>query len=254
MTFLRLGRRTWTLPLAGGLAATVIGVAPARAAVSAPTVLGETATHIEQNNARLRAAIETGDAETTYEFWLIDPCPEPQECIRDIVVAHGTLHASTVAKHRSVELAAGEGGPNIEPDTTYEYWVTARNAHGGSEGAHQTFKTLPPGQPPSILREFVGKVGETNAVLHSEIDPGALATEYQFWIADPCPPPSECIRDVLLKHGTIPDVLSPRNVRVELATAEGSPNIEPGTSYEYWVTATNAAGSRTVRKVFTTSG
>jgi hypothetical protein len=254
MTFPALGRHTATLFLAAGLVAIVIGVAPAHATASAPAVSRETSTHIEQTNARLGASIEAAGAETTYEFWLVDPCPEPLECIRDVVVAHGTLHASPRAKHVHIELAEAEGDPNIEPDTTYEYWVTARNADGSVEGVHQTFTTLPPGRPPSILGESVGRVSETHAILRSEIDPGALATEYQFWIADPCPPPNECIRDVLLKHGTIADVPTPRRVHVELFAAEGSPNIEPGTSYEYWVTATNAAGSRTVRKVFTTKG
>jgi hypothetical protein len=221
----------------------VSGLAPSTgAAATAPIVLHESASDVTQTDGRLNAAIETAGNATSYEFWLVDPCPEPLECIRVLPVGHGTVRGAKEPETVHLELASAEGAPNIEPGTTYEYWALVRNSAGTSEGAHQVFTTLPQGTLATILREAATSVTATNATLQANIAPGWQTTEYQLWISDPCPPPLECIRDVMAAHGTIHAGVRSRSVHVELATAEGAPNIEPVTSYEYWATARNASG------------
>jgi hypothetical protein len=125
--------------------------APFTTAPAPPTIVGPSASRVGERDATLEAQIDPEGAETSYEVLLDDPCPAPMECIRtDVVVASGTLGAGAADDTVSVDLA-GSGVPlNIEPDTTYSFWVRASNEVGGLETGEHSFTTLsePSSEPP----------------------------------------------------------------------------------------------------------
>ena len=219
----------------------------------APSIVRERATHVTQTDALIAATIAPGAARSAYRIWLEDPCPGLQECIQDVLIGEGQLRGAVNHSIR-LKLSQATGFPNIEPATTYGFWVDATNDVGSTEGPRASFTTLAPGAPPAVIHEYVSKVEAMNAVLHAEINTGALDTEWEIWIEDPCPFPQECIQDVRVAHGLKPAATQARQVKAELVAAEEAPNIEPSTRYRFWTTLHNAAGSSEgERKAFTTA-
>jgi hypothetical protein len=133
------------------------------------------------------------------------------------------------------------GFPNVEPSTEYLFWFDVANDAGRVEGPRTGFTTFPPGSPPVVLREVASSITATDAVLKARIDTG-LQTEWELWLEDPCRGLAECIQDIRVGHGSKPASLSSQAIRLDLAAAEGAPNIEPGGVYAFWVVLRNAAG------------
>jgi Subtilase family len=106
-----------------------------------PAVEGESAVDVTQGSATLEAQIDPEGMEAEYELVVEDPCAPPKECIQDVVVAKASLAAATSAESVSVKLAGSGTGVTVEPDTSYGFWVIARNGAGVTEGTHETFTT-----------------------------------------------------------------------------------------------------------------
>jgi hypothetical protein len=105
---------------------------------------------------------------------------------------------------------------------------------------------------PAIESLSASQVTQSNATLEAEINPGGLETTYELRMGDPCAPPNECIRNLLLAKANIPATAPEESVSVELANSSEQPNIEPNTEYEYLIVAKNSAGTTEKREVFKT--
>ena len=105
---------------------------------------------------------------------------------------------------------------------------------------------------PAIESLSASQVTQSNATLEAQINPGGLETTYELRMGDPCAPPNECIRNLLLAKANIPATAPDESVSVELANASEQPNIEPNTEYEYLIVAKNSAGTVEKREVFKT--
>jgi hypothetical protein len=230
------------------IAAVTVAMALSAAVASAhaegnPQVARERARHITQTDAQISAQVAPGDAPTTYKIWLEDPCPFPEECLRETELSGGELKPGNRPRTVTVDLADAAGEPNIEPDTTYVYWVEAQSGTSSTEGAHQAFTTLPPGSRPIVVAEHARHTVAPSTDLVASIDTGALDTQWELWLEDPCPAPQECIRDVRLGQGNVQASTRSRRGKVALENAEGDPVIEPGVPYRFWVDVRNSAGA-----------
>lgn len=111
--------------------------------------------------------------------------------------------------------------------------------------------------PPTIESESVSNITQTDAVLEADINPGGLATHYQFHLAygcgfegeacpqfcisgQPCPGPWNSVITVPLPSGDLPASTEIQHVSLDLN--EAGVTLQPY-KYRYSVEATNAAGT-----------
>lgn len=144
----------------------------------APAIQNVSATEITDGTATLEAQIDPENSETEYEVVIADPCPAPMECIRDVPLASGKITPSSGREYVRIELADGED-LNIEPNTTYEYWVVAKNADAQKTEVHKTFTTL---KTPSIDSESATDITDHDAILEAKINSQDQDVYYQFQI------------------------------------------------------------------------
>lgn len=221
----------------GSTSATASGAEPAA------SIVRERAGAITQTDAVLSAAIKAGSSETTYRAWVEDPCPGLAECIRDVLVGEGRIRAGR-SKQVHLDLAAARERVFIEPGTGYRYWFAASDAAGTVDGASATFTTLPAGSAPAVLDERANHIRSNDALLSAEVSTGALSTEWEIWLEEPCGG-GECIGVVRVAHGTEVPSSQTRTVQIELANGEGDPFIRPGTTYSFWTVLKNSMGTVT---------
>jgi hypothetical protein len=144
----------------------------------------------------------------------------------------------------------------LQPGVTYYWRVIAAGAvltidtiaweKPAVHGVTMSFKTPASGFAPTIESESVSSVTETDATLEAVIDPGGLPTEYEFLLAEHlnCEP-AGCeapYRVDSLPGGELPATASGQPVSLDLNSA-GVHLYFPLKFYEYWVAATNSAGS-----------
>lgn len=141
----------------------------------------------------------------------------------------------SAGQEKAIEVSAELTG--LEANTEYSYCLVAKNSAGETSSLPAMFHTAP--VAPAIQDLSVGEITDETATLEARIDPENSETEYEVVIADPCPAPMECIRDVSLASGKITASSAGEYVRIELAGRE-SLNIVPNVTYEYWVVAKNA--------------
>lgn len=219
----------------------------------APVVEDVSASGITDDNAAIEAQIDPVNSETEYEVVLADPCAGPPGCIRDVSLANGKIPATTGHETINVELASKEH-LEIEPGTTYSYWVVAKNSDDQTTKVEKTFKTL---DAPVIESESVSGVTEHDATLEAQINTYGVETTYRFQIAKspaclprpPLPPgyaTAEPVVPCLTEEGSLPSGLisgglsGDQHVSVDLATAGMAP--ESGATYRFTVVATQTGG------------
>jgi len=167
---MRLALAVWCV-LAGGL---LFASAPASATEPvAPAIQNLSATEITDETATLEAQINPENSETAYEVVIANPCGGPPDCI----LSSGKIPATTAREYVRIELASKK--LNLEPNTTYEYWVVAKNTDAQKAEVHNTFTTL---KIPTIDSESVGGVIEHDAILEAKINPEGQDVYYQFQI------------------------------------------------------------------------
>ena len=157
--------------LVGGL---LFASAPASATEPvAPQIDGVSATEITDETATLEAQISPENSETEYEIVIADPCGGPPDCI----LSSGKILAATTRGYVRIELASKE--LHLEPNTTYKYWVIAKNSHNEKTEVHETFTTL---KTPSIDGESASDITEHDAILEAKINTQGQDVYYQFQI------------------------------------------------------------------------
>jgi hypothetical protein len=204
-----------------------------------PSIDSESASHITQDSATLEAQVNPQGLETAYEIWVLAPCGG--ECLELIQVAQGSLPTGTEDQSVSVDLAPrSDTGILLEPETTYAYWVVAKNSAGETKGKHERF-TTPAASAPSIDSESASHITQDDVTLEAQINPQGLKTKYEIWVEAPCG--GECIDYISVGHGSLPAVTEDQSVSVELAPqSDTGILLEPNTTYWYWMVAENSAG------------
>jgi hypothetical protein len=139
----------------------------------APAILNVSATEITDETATLEAQINPENSETEYEVVIADPCGGPPDCI----LSRGKIAPSSGREYVRIELAGRE--LHLEPNTTYEYWIVAKNAETPKAEVHETFTTL---KTPSIDSESATDITEHDAILEAKINSQGQDVYYQFQI------------------------------------------------------------------------
>ena len=224
---------------------------------SAPSIEGESVSHISGTDATLESEINTEGLETSYEFHLATPpCPSGCEHLQyNFTLPSGKLLGSFVGQQVSLDL--NSAGVTLTPGDHYEYWVTATNATGTastlSDG--QTF-VASTGSAPSIESESVSHLTSTDATLEAQINlheaPAGVYYQFQL-VKEPseyasemlCPPePSNIARPCEGTHSAsaLPIGFLPGNSAEPSATQSASLDLssagvalQPGTTYHYRV-------------------
>jgi hypothetical protein len=225
-------------------------VGPDQTFTTPPAIEGESVSNITATDATIEAQINTGGRETTYRVWV----GNYPECIEEMVE-----ECESSAKHPIVgTIAAGSSSPAsisvdvakawraLSPGSSYIYNVDATNSNwayeGSAYGENKTF-TTPAAKAPAIDSESVSHVTPTDATLEAQINTEGLETSYEFHLATPpCPSGCEHLQfSFPLPSGKLLGSSVTQSVSLDLNSA--GVTLTPGQRYEYWVTATNAAGT-----------
>ncbi|HEY7256538.1 MAG TPA: hypothetical protein VH476_07620 [Solirubrobacterales bacterium] len=212
-----------------------------------PLIESESVSDVTATGATLEAQINPGGLETEYEFWLAfancqNPPPGGAECDSITVqrVGAGRLPASSTGRSVSTTLT------HLHPGYSYTYWVVAGNSGGEAVGEHQRFSAQA-APPPTIESEAVSHITLSDATLEADINTQGLETSYEFHLVEhwPCEdmtprcfPP---VRYIPLPSGMLLGSFVTQSVSLDLGSAGVS--LEGHDAYEYWVSASNAAGT-----------
>jgi hypothetical protein len=181
-----------------------------------------TPTGVGQSTASVSARINPELQETTCEGFQYGP-----------TASYGSL-----APCEPENLGAGISGEltganltNLAANTEYHYNVLAKNATGETEGADQTFLTLP--NPPTVTTSAASGITATSATISGTVNPGATGrpsqdeTTYYFQYGHT----TSYGQQTPLKTAGEGETLIP-----ETAALGG---LEPGGNYHYRIIATN---------------
>lgn len=214
----------------------------------APHVSTGEAQNITRTTATFSGTVNPVGVETTYYFAYIDQAGyeralagDPDE--RADPYAAGETTAPIDAGSSFETQAVGPiVASAMLPGTTYHYALIARNELGVTTGSDETVTTAP-ATPPVVSTGAVSAISQSTATLSGTVDTNSLQTEYGFEI------------------GTEPGSYGPATGLGSLggATTETVTltlgELQPGTTYYYRVTATNADGtSYGAEETFTTPG
>jgi hypothetical protein len=225
--------------------------ASSAAAATPPSIEGESVSHVTPTDATLEAQINPGGLETSYEFRF-----ETISCWEENLLATcesagkgeigGTIPVGSSTHMVSIDVS--RAWHDLSPSTYYAYSVHATNSAGEASGSVKTFETAG-ALPPAIESESVSNITPTDATLEATIDTEGLATIYTFYLhregpsclkADPpCMIPEQA--PIPLPSGKLLGSFVGQSVSADLNSVGVS--LSPGGSYEYWVTATSAAGT-----------
>ncbi len=215
-----------------------------------PSIESESVSNVTSRGATIAAKIDPNGLATEYQFWLMYPvCQNPP-------AQGGVCDAIAIRKVGEGKIPAGFRGEfvsttltDLQPGYSYTYWALATNSAGETVGEHRGF-TAQSAQPPSIESESVSGVTETDATLEAQINTEGLESSYTFYIVEEGPP---CLKadppcmlilqkaPIALPAGKLLGSFLGQGVSADLNSA--GVNLSPGVSYEYWVTASSAAGT-----------
>ncbi len=200
---------------------------------SKPAVVSESAVAVTHTTTTLRAAINPDYSDTRYRF----------------EYGTSTAYGASIPAP-DIDIGSFEEGSNpvsvgqvlvgLQPGTTYHYRVHATNALGQTNGADQTFTTLPP-QPPAVATGQAGSVAQNSATLTGTVDTKGLETTYEFDIGVDTSYGTRIFGDAGVEPG-------PQAFTAVLQS------LTAGATYHYRVLATNTFGtSYGADQTFTTS-
>jgi hypothetical protein len=241
---------------------------------AAPSIETESVSYVTHDDATLEATINSKElAEGAYyQFQLVKSpseylpeltCPEPEVlppsnpdgCTSPDSSPHtlGALPIGYIAKEpqgQSVSLDIATAGVTLQPSTTYHYRVLVAKRVQSEDtvdwggpfvaGPDQTFTTPP---PPAIESTSVSNVTEHDATLEAQIDTEGLETSYQFRLSAICGGKGACLVVVNypLPSGLLLGSFVDQSVSLDLNAA--GVTLQPGGTYTYSLSATNASGT-----------
>jgi hypothetical protein len=158
-------------------AALSLAVLPAAAlAASSPTEVQTEPAEATPTGFKLQGKLNPNGAPTTYYFIYKQAgaveCEDLEGCGPE------TTHDGPLTGDTEQEVSPAEV-TGLEPDTTYVYWLIARNAHGTAVGKRLGF-TTPPATTPSEVVTEPAEVIPGGAKLKGKLNPGGLPTTYYF--------------------------------------------------------------------------
>jgi hypothetical protein len=229
------------------------------APASTPSVESASVSNITPTDATIQAQINPEGLETTYEVSVATVAcimmrpqgPGPDSCE---ATPHGQIVGTIPAgfSTQTVGVDIAKAWQKLKPSTWYVFYVSVANMDGNSGGIPDTsnqFETAA-ASPPLIESESVSHLTSTDATLEGQINTEGLETTYNFYLQEaplcfkanpPCERPQR--EPLVLPAGKLLGSFVGQSVSVELNSAGVS--LSPGEHYEYWVTATNAAGTTT---------
>jgi hypothetical protein len=118
----------------------------------------------------------------------------------------------------------------LQPGTTYHYRLVATNQAGTEEGPDETFTTSPP-TPPVAITAGASGVSQNTATISGTVSTNGLQTKYGFEIGTEAG-----------NYGPATGLGSLGGVTTEAVSVTLS-QLQPGTTYQYRIVATNADGT-----------
>jgi hypothetical protein len=259
--------------LAGGL---MVSVAPALAEPEAPVVTTGEAQSVTRTSATLSGTVNPEGMETTYYFAYIDQAGYEKALEGDAEEkANPYAEGETTAPLEITEIVEqyNANGERIfvavpyegyEPRTvppspatgllagqTYHYRLVAQNEFAGTVelgyGKDAAFATQP-GTPPLVTTGGTSAVSQNSATLYGTVTTNGLQTNYGFEIA------TEPNNNYGGGWGPITGLGAIGGAQTEEVHVTMG-ELQPGTTYYYRITATNADGTgKGLPAVFTTPG
>jgi hypothetical protein len=237
----------------------VWGIAPAAADLAPPpSIESSSVSNLTSTDATLEAQINSGGLEAAYEVRVETfscqeeggPGVNPScESTGEGAIA-GAVPAGSSAQAVSIDIA--KVWHDLSPKTTYIYSISATDSAGeASSGGRGQFTTL--ASLPVVESDSVSNVTSSDATLEAQISPGGLETSYEFHLErlalceeakPPCETPAVRRYSYPLPSGTLLGRPASQGVSLDLNSAGVTLSpLPPTEAYEYWVTATNAAGA-----------
>lgn len=206
----------------------------------APIVSTGEATSITRTTATLSGTVNPADLNTKYYFEYISAMGY-ETAEKGGAEEKENLYA---AGERTVPISAGSGdevqavGPilaaGLLPGITYHFRVVAENEIEGrvatSFGRDQTFTTAS-GTPPVVTTGVASNVTQATATITGTVTTNSLQTNYGFEIGTEAG-----------KYGPVTGLGSLGGATTEIVTLTLT-ELQPGTTYHYRITATNADGA-----------
>jgi hypothetical protein len=201
-------------------------------ALQAPSIDGESASNVTQNDAQMTAFINPNYQLTKYQFML---GTDTGYSLGPILATEGELGAGFGDSEVSVDLRAE--GHELQPNTEYHYEAVATNSAGSIEGliAQGDATFLTPPNPPTALTGEASEITPESATVSGTVNPGSAGhsaqddTTYVFQYGTDTLYGSQApLAPEDAGEGTSPVP----------ATAELE-ELEPGTTYHYRIVATN---------------
>ncbi len=130
------------------------------------------------------------------------------------------------------EVAVSAAIASLTPNTTYDYRISATNALGTAKGANGTFKTLEK-KAPSVETKPAKDPGQTGATLEATVNPhggNVTACKFEYGTTTSYGKSANCAK--LPGTGT-----------TEVAVSAAINSLTANTTYDYRISATNAAGT-----------
>ena len=149
-----------------GVALSVALLPAAALAASSPSVIQTSYSNVTSDSVKLEAQINPGGSPTTYYF--IYKQADAAECEDLEGCGPETTHGGPLTGDTQQEVSPAEV-TGLEPNTTYIYWLIAKNANGTAVGNRLGFTTPP--AAPLIEAESMSNVTRNDATLEATINP-----------------------------------------------------------------------------------
>jgi hypothetical protein len=187
--------------------------------VAIPPVVTVAATTAARTTAVLAGAVNPESSPTSYHF------------VYGLTSSYGQSTPETVVGSNFAEdPTAPRLISELQPGTTYHYRLLATNQAGTEESPDETFTTSPP-TPPVAITAGASGVSQNTATISGTVSTNGLQTKYGFEIGTEAG-----------NYGPATGLGSLEGVTTEAVSVTLS-QLQPGTTYQYRIVATNADGT-----------
>jgi hypothetical protein len=198
---------------------------------NAPTVVTGAAASVTQSSATLNATVNPNGglvSECKLEYGTTLPSASSAPCT-----------PSPGSGNTEVPVSASVAG--LLANTTYRFRIVATNPGGTSQGAEQTFTTLP--NAPTVVTGAASSITQTSATFNAKVNPnGGAVSECKFEYGTTLPSASSA-----------PCTPSPGSGNTEVPVSASVAGLLANTTYRFRILATNPGGtSQGAEQTFTT--